>query len=182
MVNADESHGDGRATPALEMLNLVLKVADDPSNLADHRFLHDFYFYADFYRCDRTALNIATFHRDRSHVRHDLSKTPIATVRTDADSVCWQHSAPIIPWLLDPGTSANGRGHKDRKTELRPYRPGSMTGDEILCPEKGPGRFQAVGSSNLTLFAVLDQRFQSSNPIRLRFPAGRTKCARRAAD
>ena len=28
----------------------------------------------------------------------------------------------------------------------------------------------------------LDQRFQSSNPIRLRFAAGRTKCARRAAD
>ena len=34
----------------------------------------------------------------------------------------------------------------------------------------------------LTLLFCLDQRFQSSNPIRLRFSAGRTTCARPAAD
>jgi len=48
--------------------------------------------------------------------------------------------------------------------------------DVAFAPAVSYGMAQAA--ANITL----DQRFQSSNPIRLRFPAGRTKCARRAAD
>src|SRR5215469_391157 len=97
MVDPDDANRDWHAALALEVLNLILEVADDPPDLADHRLLHDLDLDPDLDRRDRAALYRVAFHRQRSHIRYDLTEAAIAAAReyADADVGDVEHGKPL---------------------------------------------------------------------------------------
>ena len=57
VINSHHADGNRVAVLALEMLHLVLQVADDTPDLTDHRLLHDLDLDADLDGGDRSALD-----------------------------------------------------------------------------------------------------------------------------